>query len=56
MARTYNLTVPVSGDLLETLDDRRGLVPRGTFVRKLLEDALERGVRIVFRPGREGGP
>lgn len=45
----HNVTVPLDGDLLEILDDRRGLVPRGTLIRKLVEDWIENGGRVVLQ-------
>jgi len=46
MSDMHIVSVNMSGDLLETLDARRGGMSRSGFIRQILEEAIERGVRF----------
>jgi metal-responsive CopG/Arc/MetJ family transcriptional regulator len=41
--RTERLGITLSKSLLRTIDGKRGVVPRSTYIRRAVEDYLKRG-------------
>ncbi len=54
MAPMSVISVAMEDETLEIIEDRRGPLSRGAFIRKLVEDSIERGARVVVDVGREG--
>jgi len=45
-SRTFEVLLRMDSDLVERIDEARGLIPRSVFMRELLRNALKSGIRV----------